>query len=302
MAAGVVRRWTTVRAASTAAPAAAAQAGFTPIAEVRTNPARVQATVARTNTGTSGGSAAGGAWAPASRSVAKNRRKTAYSAPMATSHGSAISAAKRVKLSPLAANASRLVRLETGSSREAVFDKWVQAYTCGLGRAPSRAAVANTTGVSRTTAASRLSTAVITEARTKTATSSRRGRPAALLAIHAPQARNSPSSSHNWASTSTAARNPITGPSRSATARAWSSEIAPIPSTTAAAGTAATASGQPHGRTSVQASTTRSRTTDRVSASAVFRSSPSQRSDRLGASSNQITETAPKPSAAGRQR
>ena len=256
MAAGVVRRWTKVRAASTAAPAAAAQAGFTPIAEVRTNPARVQATVARTNTGTSGGSAAGGAWAPASRSVAKNRRKTAYSAPMATSHGSAISAAKRVKLSPLAANASRLVRLETGSSRDAVFDKWVQAYTCGLGRAPSRAAVANTTGVSSTTAASRLSTAVITEARTKTATSSRRGRPAALRAIHAPQARNSPSSSHNWASTSTAARNPITGPSRSATARAWSSEIAPIPSTTAAAGTAATASGQPHGRTSVQASTT----------------------------------------------
>ena len=55
---------------------------------------------------------------------------------MATSHGSAISAAKRVKLSPLAANASRLVRLDTGSSNEAVFARWVQAYTCGLGRAP----------------------------------------------------------------------------------------------------------------------------------------------------------------------
>ena len=116
---------------------------------------------------------------------------------MATSHGSAISAAKRVKLSPLAANASRLVRLDTGSSDEAVFARWVQAYTCGLGRAPSRAAVANTTGVSSTTAASRLSTAVITEARTKTASSSRRGRPAAARAIQPPHARNSPSSSHS---------------------------------------------------------------------------------------------------------
>ena len=55
---------------------------------------------------------------------------------MATSHGSAISAAKRVKLSPLTANASRLVRLETGSSSEAVFDRWVQAYTCGLAPSP----------------------------------------------------------------------------------------------------------------------------------------------------------------------
>ena len=100
-----------------------------------------------------------------------------------------------------------------------MFDRWVQAYTCGLARAPSRAAVANTTGVSSTTVASRLSTAVITEASTKTATSSRRGRPAAVRAIHAPQARNSPSSSHSWASTSTAARKPITGPSRSASAR-----------------------------------------------------------------------------------
>ena len=40
---------------------------------------------------------------------------------MATSHGSAISAANRVKVSPLAAKASRLVRLDTGSSSEALF-------------------------------------------------------------------------------------------------------------------------------------------------------------------------------------
>ena len=36
-------------------------------------------------------------------------------------------AAKRVKLSPLARNASRLVRLDTGNSSEAVLARWVQA-------------------------------------------------------------------------------------------------------------------------------------------------------------------------------
>ena len=65
--------------------------------------------------------------APAARSRAKKRRNTRYSAPIATSQGSAISAANRVKLSPLALNASRLVRLETGSSSDAVFDRCVHA-------------------------------------------------------------------------------------------------------------------------------------------------------------------------------
>ncbi|BCK69703.1 hypothetical protein Srufu_036560 [Streptomyces libani subsp. rufus] len=46
---------------------------------------------------------------------------------MATSHGSAISAPNRVKLSPVAEKASRFVRLETGSSVDAVLDRWVQA-------------------------------------------------------------------------------------------------------------------------------------------------------------------------------
>lgn len=124
---GVVRRWARARAASTRAPASAAQAGSMPSAEVSTKPASVPATVTRANSGICGAAPAVGAWAPASRSVAKNRRSTTYSTPMATSHGSTISAAKRVKLSPLAVKASRLVRLETGSSSEAVFDRWVQA-------------------------------------------------------------------------------------------------------------------------------------------------------------------------------
>ncbi len=57
------------------------------------------------------------------------------------------------------------------------------------------AAVANTTGVSSTTVASRLSTAVIAEASAKTAVSRRPGLPAAQRAVPAPQARNRPSSS-----------------------------------------------------------------------------------------------------------
>lgn len=98
-----------------------------PTADVSTNPASVHPTVTRANSGSSGASAVCGACAPASRSVAKKRRKTTYSTAIAATHGSAISAANRVKLSPLAANASRLVRLDTGRSREAVLERCVQA-------------------------------------------------------------------------------------------------------------------------------------------------------------------------------
>ena len=114
--------------------------------EVITNPARVTATTTSVNTGTPLQPAAAGAGcAPVSRSAAKNRRNTAYSVPVAASHGSAISAANRPNASPLAANASRFVKLDTGSSSDPEFARWVHAYTCGLALACSRAAVANTT-------------------------------------------------------------------------------------------------------------------------------------------------------------
>src|SRR5271157_2005299 len=58
------------RSASTSAPAAAAQAGLTPAAEVMTNPASVAATVAIANHGGAAGSAAGAVVA-ADRSAAK---------------------------------------------------------------------------------------------------------------------------------------------------------------------------------------------------------------------------------------
>lgn len=61
------------------------------------------------------------------RSVSKKRRNTAYSTAIATSQGSVISRANRVKLTPLASKASRLVRFDTGSSSEAVFDRCAHA-------------------------------------------------------------------------------------------------------------------------------------------------------------------------------
>jgi hypothetical protein len=121
MAVTVVRRRASACTPRTAAPANAAHAGLTPAAEATTNPARVAATITSTRTGAPADWPAGNGWAPASRSVAKNRDRTRYSVAIAASHGSAIIAAKRGNARPLAANASRFVRLDTGSSSDAEF-------------------------------------------------------------------------------------------------------------------------------------------------------------------------------------
>jgi hypothetical protein len=65
-----------------------------------------------------------------------------------------------------------------------------------------------------------------------------------------------------------AARKPITGPSRRASAAAAPAEIAPEAMRTTAAGTAATASGQPRGLITAHASTPSRATTEAASASA----------------------------------
>jgi len=164
--------------------------------------------------------------------------------------------------------------LETGSSSEAEFARCVHAYTCGLARTSSQAAVANTTGVSSTTVASRLSTAVVTEAITNTCARSLRGLPALVRAIHPPQARNSPSSSHRCASTKMAARKPITGPSCLAAEPAAPAGMAPAAIRMTAAGTAATASGQPRGLITAHASTPSRAIRDTTSLAAAFSASP----------------------------
>ena len=66
------------------------------------------------------------------------------------------------------ATASRFVRLDTGSNRDAVLARCAVAYRCGSGRASSRLVVVRTIGVSRTMVASRLRTAVVTDATMKT--------------------------------------------------------------------------------------------------------------------------------------
>ena len=87
----------------------------------------------------------------AAPAAADRRRTTATSAThstaIATSHGSTISAPKRANESPLASNASRFVRLLTGSSSDALLARCEHAYTCGRALKRSLEAVANTTGV-----------------------------------------------------------------------------------------------------------------------------------------------------------
>ena len=203
------------------------------------------------------------------RSLAKKRRSTSHSTPIAASHGSAIRAAKRANDSPPARNASRLVRLETGSSNEAELARCVQAYMCGLARNRTRAAVANTTGVNSTTVASRLSAAVTTEPTTKTRPNRATGRPREAAAIHRPAASNSPSRSHSSASTSTAARKATVGPRLRSSANAADGGRIPRATVSSAAGTATSASGRPRGRATAKANVAASNSNATVSASAL---------------------------------
>ncbi len=257
----VLRRWASERTPNTTAPASAAQAGDRPANEVTAKPANVSPSTTSTNTGCSTG---GGASAPgaSARSRRNTTRNTAYSTATASSHGAAINALNRVNDSPAALNASRLVRFDTGSSSEAVFDRCAVAYRCGRGGTRSARTVASTTGVSSTTVASRLRIAVVAAAITNTCPSSRRGRPVLVRAIHAPAASNRPSSSHRLASTSTAARNATTGSMRPISAVASPGVTAPIATRMPAAGTASTASGHPAGRAMAKTRTTASRTSE----------------------------------------
>ena len=115
----VVRR-TSAGIVIAAAPAAATHAGAIPSSELAAKPASVSATTARAKRGSGGRSSAPArARRGRPRSTAKKRVSTTHSTATAPAVGSAISPAKRVNESPLAWNARRLVRLETGSSSDA---------------------------------------------------------------------------------------------------------------------------------------------------------------------------------------
>ena len=110
-----------------AAPAAANQTGSIPTTELSANPASVSASTATAKRGNSGRAGRAPAWRGRLRSTAKKRLNTTHSTPTAAIVGSTISAAKRRNDSLLAWNASRLVRLDTGSSSDAELARCAHA-------------------------------------------------------------------------------------------------------------------------------------------------------------------------------
>ena len=158
--------------------------------------------------------------------------------------------------------------METGSSSEAELASRAQACTIGRGLTPLPVAAAATTGVSRTTVASRLSVAVVTAAAAKVSSSIRRGLPRPRRPTSEPTAANTPSAAHISATTRIAARNATTGSS----SRTWSSapwaSTAPTSSTAPAARRPTSISTQPGGCTKATASRTRRATTATRSTSA----------------------------------
>src|SRR4051794_38180630 len=115
-----------------------------------------------------------------------------------------------------------------------------------------RAAVATTTGVSSTTVASRLSTAVTTAARTTTRANSDRADRPDRRAVAAAAQMNSPSRSARWESSSTATRKPTVGAIERTAPSASGSPSAPTRTRNAAPGSA-TATGGTRGEAAVAA-------------------------------------------------
>src|SRR5882757_42409 len=152
-----------------------------------------------------------------------------------------------------------------------------------------------TTGVSSTTVASRLSTAVTRAATANTPASSRRGSPRQARATASPAAVNSPSSAHSSARTRTAARKPTTGASSLIWLQASEGPTAPTAMSSVATGTAAAASGQPCGRSTAKARTTSSPATERISAMAVLSGTHSTGAYGLGGRAVSPWRVAPTP-------
>ena len=121
----IVRRCS-ARAASTSAPAVATHTGSTPSGEDTPNPTSVQPETTSANRGVGVPSDAMRGCG-VRRSARNHQRSTPYSTAMLTAHGSAISAVNPRKDNPDAANASRLVRFETGNSDEDEFARCPQA-------------------------------------------------------------------------------------------------------------------------------------------------------------------------------
>jgi hypothetical protein len=84
---------------------------------------------------------------------------------MAAACGAAIRTANWVGVRPTRSTASRLVRLDTGSSRLAVLASQTVSIASGTGGMPALPAVASITGVSSTAVVSRFKKIVVAEAK-----------------------------------------------------------------------------------------------------------------------------------------
>ncbi len=88
-------------------------------------------TTATGNSGISVSGVVGGSygWRSSDRN---HHRRARYSSTIAAIHTGNIARVKPMKLNPVALNASRLVRFETGSSVDAELDRRTEAYACDL--------------------------------------------------------------------------------------------------------------------------------------------------------------------------
>src|SRR6266571_6889598 len=98
------------------------------------------------------------------------------------SSGRYISPAKPGAVNPRRFTASRLVRLETGSSRLAVFASHTVVIASGKGGISAGLATASITGVSSTAVVSRLSAAVVVAAKSPHRTNIAAKLPRAMIA------------------------------------------------------------------------------------------------------------------------
>ncbi len=124
----VTRRLRSDQPPSASAAAAATQAGATPNGERAAKPHSMSPTTTRGTTGSATSLGAGRLFGVTARSSRKNSRCPTYSTPSTATHTGAITRANPANDNDGShGRASRLVRFDTGSSREAEFASRAQA-------------------------------------------------------------------------------------------------------------------------------------------------------------------------------
>ncbi|MEG8035957.1 hypothetical protein QP157_11700 [Sphingomonas sp. LR61] len=143
--------------------------------------------------------------------------RTAHGTTTPATAGQAISPAKGSgPPRPIRSTASRFVRFDTGSSRDAVFASQTVVSANGIGGSPTRRASEITIGVSSTAVVSIDRNTVQSTARTTTAPHSPMVRPPPTRAATSASRSNTPASAASSATIVSPRTNPRTGRTRSA--------------------------------------------------------------------------------------